>query len=118
MADTVSYFFSPARRNFQIFRVIVAKRRLVIQRPVIADQLPAYFVVVDAILGPREESDNRMRAHQIEERRLLDLGEHFYLLLRSERREFAGVRIELLRLRLKIYQTLRVNRLTLLCECR
>src|SRR5579872_663029 len=118
MADTVSYFASPARRHFQIFRVIVTKRRLMIQGTVVADQLPAYFVVVAAILGPREESNNRVRAHQIEERGLLDFGEHLYLLLRRERRKLAGVRIKLLRFGLKIQQPLRIHRLTLLYESR
>src|SRR4051812_35150687 len=113
MADTVSYFSSRVRRHLQIFRVIKTKRRLVIQGAVVPNQLPAYFVMIAAILRPREESDNRVRANQIEERRLLDFGEHFYLLLRSKRGEFRGARIQFLRLRLKVQQPLRVNRLPL-----
>jgi hypothetical protein len=53
-----------------------------------------------------------VRSDEVEERRLLDSGQSLDLLLRSECREFGGIWIELLRLRLKIPQSLNIGWLT------
>src|ERR1700720_2678458 len=111
MSCTVSLLFSLVRLCSQGYGIVVTKRRLMLQTIVVSDQLPAGFVVVAAVRGACQESDNCVRADHVEERRLFDLGEHFDLLRRAERREFTGVREKLLGLRLKILQPLNVGRL-------
>src|SRR5271169_3198442 len=111
MSCTVSSLFSLARLRSQGCGVVVTKRRLMVQTIVVTDELPADFVVVTAVCGACQESDNCVRADRVEERRVLDLGEHFDLLRRAERREFTSVREKLTGLRLKILQPLNVGRL-------
>src|SRR5436309_2566327 len=64
----------------------------------------------------REESDYGMRAHQVEERRLLDFGEQLNLLRRRERGKFRRAWEKLLRLRLQIAQALHISGLIVLRE--
>src|SRR5580658_3419560 len=123
MANTVScLFLLPAfltspRRRLRLC-VVVAERRLMVQRIVVADQLPADLVVIARVHRARKKPDDGMRADRIEERRLLDGGERFDLLLGSKRREFLGARIKLLHFGLKIAQALNVGGLAGLKESR
>ena len=63
-----------------------------------------------------KEPGDGMRSNEVEERCFFDGFEHLNLLIRGERREHAGTREEILGLRLKILEPLRVRGLTSLFE--
>src|SRR5580704_8977047 len=98
-------------RSFLLLRlrVVVAERRLMVQRVVVADKLPANFVVIAAVHRAGKEADDCVSADRGEEWSLLDGGEDADLLRGCQRREFARVRIKLLRLGLKILESLQVD---------
>src|SRR5205085_9684535 len=83
---------------------------LEIQRVLKPDELPPCFVKITAMLRARKHTGERMFADREEERGLLDGRKQLDLLGGGERRELGGAREELLRLRLKILESLDVHR--------
>jgi hypothetical protein len=65
-------------------RVVVTEGRLMVQRIVVTDELPANFVVIAAVRGAGEEADDCVGADRGEEWSLLDGGEDGDLLLGCE----------------------------------
>src|SRR5690348_16181033 len=83
----LEYFFivvSPFARLGLLLRVVIAERRSVIQRVVVADELPAGFVVIAPVFRPRQESEDGVLADHFEEGRLLDGCQRLDLLFRCE----------------------------------
>src|SRR5262249_47391013 len=88
--------------------VVIAEGRGVLERVIPADQGPADSAVIAAVYGIREEARDRVHAHELEERRLLDRREQLDLVVGGERREAACTRDELLRLRGELLEALAV----------
>src|ERR1700733_14658825 len=107
MSNNVSYSLlldvghSAGHRRLGL-RVVVAEWRFMVQRIVVADKLPADFVVIAAMLRPGKEPDDGVGADHPEKRRLLDRSEHLDLLLGRERRELTGFGKHQQRIHLKI----------------
>ena len=105
-------FSSPDLSDRVADGVVVAEWRLEIQRVVEPDQFPADLVVVAAVRRTGKHAGNRVRADRREERSILDGREELDLLRRGQRRELAGAGKKFLRLRLQVFQPLRVDRLS------
>src|SRR3954469_5523773 len=75
--------------GFERDGVVVAERRLEIQRVLKPDELPPRFIEIAAMLRARKHSCKRMFADGEEERGLLDGREQLDLLGGVQRREFA-----------------------------
>src|SRR4051812_8688695 len=101
MSDNVSCLFSLRLEGGLGLCVVITERRFMVQRIVVPDELKADFFVIAAVHRTRKESQDGVGANHPEKRRLLYRGEHLDLLLGGERREFGGVRVELLGLRLE-----------------
>ena len=82
-----------------------------VERVVVADQLPAGFAVVAAVNRTGEETGDGMRADEIEERSLFDSGQQFDLLRRVESGELGLAWEALCGLRREFLQTVDVRRL-------
>src|SRR5450631_1313879 len=96
MSETVSWLFLLHVYRWLLgLRVVITEGRPMVQRIVVADELPPDLVVVAAVHRASQEPDDGVGSDQVEERRLLDLCERLDLLRGTECREFAAFRVEL-----------------------